>query len=96
LGAYHTAELQYLFNGDFFGLPVAPLAPDQEELSATMIGYWTQFAATGNPNSTGAPTWPTYTSSTDEFQSLVPPMPVTEATGAFDADHFCSLLWNAF
>jgi para-nitrobenzyl esterase len=96
LGAYHTAELQYLFNGDFFGLPVEPLAPDQEELSATMIGYWTQFAATGNPNFSGAPAWPTYTAATDEFQSLVPPMPVTEPTGAFDADHFCSLLWNAF
>lgn len=96
LGAYHTAELQYLFNGDFFGLPEAPLAPDQEKLSAAMIGYWTQFAATGDPNSAGEPAWPTYTSGTDEFQSLVPPTPVTEPTGSFDKDHFCTLLWNAF
>ena len=53
LGAYHTAELQYLFNGDFFGLPGAPLHPI-EKLSAAMIGYWTHFAATGNPNSAGS------------------------------------------
>ncbi len=96
LGAYHTAELQYLFNGDFFGLPEAPLAPDQAELSAAMIGYWTQFAATGNPNSADEPAWPTYTATTDEFQSLVPPTPVTETSGSFDKDHFCTLLWNAF
>ena len=96
LGAYHTAELQYLFNGDFFGLPEAPLAPDQEKLSAAMIGYWTHFAATGNPNSAGEPAWPTYTSGTDEFQSLVPPTPLTETSGSFDEDHFCTLLWNAF
>ena len=96
LGAYHTAELQYLFNGDFFGLPQAPLAPDQEELSAAMIGYWTQFAATGNPNSAGEPAWPTYTSTTDEFQSLVPPTPITETSGSFDANHLCSLFWNTF
>jgi para-nitrobenzyl esterase len=96
LGAYHTAELQYLFNGDFFGLPEAPLAPDQEKLSAAMIGYWTRFAATGNPNSADEPAWPTYTATTDEFQSLVPPTPVTETSGSFDKDHFCTLLWNAF
>jgi para-nitrobenzyl esterase len=38
LGAYHTAELQYLFkNGTFFGLPLAPLSNDQKKLSAAMI-----------------------------------------------------------
>ena len=42
LGAYHTAELQYLFIGDFFGLPVAPLSPEQEQLSDAMISYWTR------------------------------------------------------
>lgn len=94
LGAYHSAEIQYLFNGDFFGLGELPLSPPQEALSATMVGYWTQFAANGNPNFTGAPNWPTYSSGTDEFQSLVPPTPVTEPTGAFDAAHFCAL-WNA-
>ena len=94
LGAYHGAEVQYLFdfNQRFAGFN--PFTPGQQSLSAAMVGYWTQFAATGNPNSNGAPTWPTYTSGTDQFQSLVPPAPVTEPTGAFDADHFCSFFWN--
>ena len=41
LGAYHTSELQYLFTGNFFGLPTAPLSPTQQELSEAMIRYWT-------------------------------------------------------
>ena len=50
LGAYHTAELQYLFDdADFFGLPEGPLSPTQEQLSDAMISYWTRFAKTGNP-----------------------------------------------
>ena len=96
LGAYHFAEIQYLFDFDerFHGFN--PFTPGQQSLSAAMVGYWTRFAATGNPNSADEPAWPPYTAATDEFQSLVPPTPVTEPTGSFDADHFCSLLWNAF
>jgi para-nitrobenzyl esterase len=59
-----------------------------------MIGYWTQFATTGDPNFGGAPNWSQYNSSTDEFQSLVPPVPAVETT--FDANHFCTALWNTF
>jgi para-nitrobenzyl esterase len=96
LGAYHSAEVQYLFDFDQRFAGFNPFTPGQQSLSAAMVGYWTQFATTGNPNSSGAPTWPTYTSSTDEFQSLVPPTPVTEPTGAYDTDHFCSVFWNTF
>jgi para-nitrobenzyl esterase len=94
MGAYHTAELQYLFNGDFFGLPVAPLSPAQERLSDAMISYWTQFAKTGDSNSFGEPRWSPYSSTTDEFQSLVPPTPRVESN--FDGQHQCSTLWNTF
>ncbi len=91
LGAYHAAEIQYLFN--IFGLP-APFTSDQQQLSDTMIGYWTQFAKTGNPNATGAPAWSPYSALTDQFQSLVPPTPTAEST--FNTDHKCSLFWNTF
>ena len=94
LGAYHTAELQYLFIGDFFGLPVAPLSPEQEQLSDAMISYWTRFAKTGDPNSFGEPVWSPYNTLTDDFQSLIPPTPVVEST--FDSDHFCSMFWNKY
>jgi para-nitrobenzyl esterase len=53
-GAFHAAELQYLFDDEQFR---TPLTPGQEELSEQMIGYWTRFAHTGNPNGAGAPGW---------------------------------------
>lgn len=90
-GAYHSAEIQYLFN--IFGTP-APFTPDQQQLSNTMIRYWTRFAKTGNPNSRGAPVWSPYNAMTDQFQSLVPPTPTVESN--FDAEHLCSLFWNKF
>jgi para-nitrobenzyl esterase len=90
LGAYHTAELPYLFNfpGDIF-------TPAQVELSDTMIGYWTQFAKTRNPNSPGAPTWSKY-SVGGSFESLEPPTPMPESDASFDSDHKCSSFWNTF
>ena len=95
LGAYHTAELQYLFkDANFFGLPLAPLSPEQVRLSQAMVSYWTQFAKTGNPNSSGEPAWAPYSSSGDQFQSLIPPVPVAESN--FDASHHCSTFWNTF
>jgi para-nitrobenzyl esterase len=95
-GAYHTAELQYLFDGDFFGFGIAPLSPAQEQLSEAMISYWTTFAANGDPNSAGQPLWSPYSSATDQFQSLIPPMPMVEPGFSFDSDHLCSSFWSAF
>ena len=34
-----------------------PFADVEQELSDTMVGYWTRFAATGDPNGDGAPEW---------------------------------------
>jgi len=72
MGAYHFSEIQYLFN--ILGQP-APFTADQQQLSDTMIAYWTQFAATGDPNVPGAPVWSPYNALTDQFQSLEPPTP---------------------
>ncbi|HET6181316.1 MAG TPA: carboxylesterase family protein [Candidatus Sulfotelmatobacter sp.] len=94
LGAYHSAELQYLFPGiDVFGLRVT-LSPKQKRLSHVMVSYWTHFAKSGDPNAPSEPLWSPYSTSTDEFQSLIPPMPVVEPN--FDAGHQCSTFWNTF
>ncbi len=87
LGDAHLVEEFYLFNLGF------TFTPDQQQLSNTMIRYWTQFAKTGNPNSVGAPTWSQY-SAGGSFQSLVAPTPVVESDASFDTDHNCSSLWN--
>jgi para-nitrobenzyl esterase len=56
-GAFHAAELQYLFDDAQFH---TPLTPGQKNLSGQMIGYWTRFAHTGNPNGGAAPSWPRF------------------------------------
>jgi para-nitrobenzyl esterase len=90
-GAYHASELPYLFDSTTRG-GHAPLTPDQEKLAAAMVSYWTQFAATGDPNSAATPEWPGYTTASDTYQSLDPPTPHPE-TG-FAADHKCAF-WDA-
>lgn len=37
-----------------------------------MIGYWTRFARTGNPNGAGAPSWPSQHCGPDHVQALAP------------------------
>nr|WP_272925790.1 carboxylesterase family protein [Streptomyces sp. SID3212] len=47
MGAYHTAELPYLFG--VADMP-APLDAEQQRLSGQMIAYWANFVRTGDPN----------------------------------------------
>jgi para-nitrobenzyl esterase len=56
LGAYHAAEVQYLFDSDYFDRNA--MTDAQQRLSETMIRYWTRFAHTGSPNNAGTPWWP--------------------------------------
>ncbi len=90
-GSYHASELPYLFDSTTRG-GHAPLTPDQEQLAAAMVRYWTQFAATSDPNSPATPEWPAYTAASDVYQSLAPPIPHPE-TG-FATDHKCAF-WDA-
>jgi para-nitrobenzyl esterase len=65
LGAFHGLELFYVFQtlqGSNFIVQPADTA-----VMATMRGYWTQFARTGNPNRAGLPTWSAYQSATDPY-----------------------------
>ena len=90
-GAYHAAEIQYLF-GLSANVPAPALDGAQEALSDNMIRYWTRFARTGNPNSLDSPFWPNYEAATDQIQSLVPPTPQTETS--FATDHKC-VFWSS-
>ncbi|WP_326569325.1 carboxylesterase family protein [Amycolatopsis rhabdoformis] len=64
LGAAHGLEMGYLF-WDPKG--TAP----QQTLSRTMIGYWTNFARTGDPNGAGLPPWPNFSAGA-RVQRLTP------------------------
>jgi para-nitrobenzyl esterase len=59
-GVPHGAELPYVFQH----LELTPLAwtDADRRISDAMATYWTNFAKTGNPNATGVPPWPAFTS----------------------------------
>jgi para-nitrobenzyl esterase len=56
-GAFHAAEVPYLFNDDKFETAANP---GQRRLSAQMMRYWANFAHTGDPNGDGLPRWPPF------------------------------------
>jgi para-nitrobenzyl esterase len=68
-GAYHTAEIPYVF--DNFGVSASLHANrnyDETDrgLSDTLASYWVNFAATGDPNGAGLPEWTAFDADTDE------------------------------
>ncbi|GIZ51451.1 carboxylesterase/lipase family protein [Noviherbaspirillum aridicola] len=83
-GAYHAAEIQYLFPTT---RPGVTYSADQEALKRQMVSYWTRFARTGDPNGTG-PAWTPYSSTADTRLSLEPGTSTT--TGDFAARHHCA------
>lgn len=57
LGAFHSAEIQFVFGHPMGGRFDA----DAMALHVAMSGYWTRFASqSGDPNTAGSPMWPVY------------------------------------
>jgi para-nitrobenzyl esterase len=69
-GAPHAFELIFVFH--VFDPVTFPTGHSDAEgaLSDAIIGYWTRFAATGDPNGAGAPSWPAYVAATDPYLAL--------------------------
>jgi para-nitrobenzyl esterase len=59
LGAFHSAEIPFVFGLDTF--PLGKVG-SSAGLSEVIQGYWTRFAATGNPDGDGVP-WPAHDAS---------------------------------
>jgi len=61
-GAFHGAELPYVFNTHDEWLPTNET---DIKLTGEIQSYWLSFAKTGNPNNNDAALWPEYDSSDD-------------------------------
>ena len=81
LGAYHAAEIAYVFNNPQ-GLRHTA-TKDDIHLADVMSDYWVNFASTGNPNAEGLPEWKPYTQLNPHYVELnVTATPYTDLTPA--------------
>ncbi|HXR40535.1 MAG TPA: carboxylesterase family protein [Terracidiphilus sp.] len=64
--AFHSDDIEYVF-GTLDTRPGETVRAEDRTLSDQMMGYWTNFAKTGDPNGTGLPAWPKY----DKDDSLI-------------------------
>ncbi|MEO0981706.1 MAG: carboxylesterase family protein [Pseudomonadota bacterium] len=66
-GAFHAAEIPFVFDSHnaFFEAKGRDM-----ELTEAIIGYWTNFAKTGDPNGADLPEWPAYTIENDAWLIL--------------------------
>ncbi len=85
LGAYHGAEIPYVFNTHDSWLPTQA---SDHELTEAVMDYWVQFARSGNPNLPDRPQWPVYTRDQPKVMEL------GDSIGAIDPpdEILCKLL----
>jgi len=69
LGAYHAAEMAYVFD-NLDDEAWVPRGAYDRELADIIGRYWVQFATTGDPNVEGLPAWPPYNRETDTHLEL--------------------------
>ncbi|MFN0088379.1 MAG: carboxylesterase/lipase family protein [Blastocatellia bacterium] len=57
-GAFHAGEIAYVFNN--LNPKTMAIQEADTRLAAAMMGYWINFAKTGDPNGDGLPPWTPY------------------------------------
>ncbi|MBW1845345.1 MAG: carboxylesterase family protein, partial [Deltaproteobacteria bacterium] len=67
LGAFHTAEIPYVFDTADTWLP---RGERDQWLTKRMLRYWVQFARNGDPNGEGLPIWPVFDAEREDHQVL--------------------------
>lgn len=82
-GANHADEMRFVFGN--YAPPWGPATERDEELTAEFMGYWTNFAKTGNPNGPGLAEWPRFTTENQEVMGL------GDKTGAMEVPNLTPL-----
>lgn len=67
-GAVHAAELKFL--AGTFPKVAGAMIDEDLDLIRIVQGYWTHFAATGDPNGDGLPKWPAYDPELDRCMDI--------------------------
>jgi para-nitrobenzyl esterase len=76
--AWHSFELVPLFN--LVALTGLGAVNPSQGVTQDMLGYWTQFAASGDPNAASnstEPAWPSYATASDQYLEILDPTPMT-------------------
>jgi para-nitrobenzyl esterase len=69
-GAVHSAEIEYAL-GNLDVNPLYRWDADDRTVSATMTRYWANFAAHGDPNGPGLPSWPRASRNASELRRQI-------------------------
>ena len=91
IGAGHTSDVPYVWQSE----TVAPLTPTQMMLARIMLGFWSNFAATGDPNGASLPEWPRYDAQAPRRIGFLTGGRTEEISAdAYSQEHHCAL-WDA-
>lgn len=67
---YHSGELKYAYGNVSNDKKTYRFDQSDYELEKIMVGYWTNFAKTGDPNGEGLPQWDIWNSASNKVQRL--------------------------
>jgi para-nitrobenzyl esterase len=70
-GPGHGTDISYVFD-NLGARPGSTITPEDKEVARIMNAYWVNFAKTGNPNGKGLPSWPIYSTKTNELLEVQP------------------------
>ncbi len=93
LGAFHAAELPYVFDGPTESSGTIAFTPAQQKLATQVSSAWARFAATGNPAGGGI-SWPRLTSPTGSYLSLNTPLATKTAMMQHKCQFWASTTWS--
>ena len=92
-GAFHSDDIEYVF-GTLDSRQGAHWRPEDYKLSEWMQTYWTNFAKTGDPNASGLPVWPVYSSAANWQVMHLSPNPEARPDQHRDRYLFLQQVWG--